>query len=80
MSNAVPINHIRCDDWEAVYVDSKLIEQGHRVNPEKVYKALEWRQIGFYEKIYDEGPIINHFGDRYPSSYIEVMDYLESKE
>jgi hypothetical protein len=69
------IDIITLDDWEGVYLDGKLIDQGHSLDLREVLTTL-----GFHvESQYVIGEELDEFGNSFPTSLEEFKTYLKSK-
>ncbi len=64
------------DDWQALYVDGKLIDQGHSLNIESSLKAL-----GFdvEEKYYSNSQVkdLDHFGNSAPEKLTDFYNHYK---
>jgi len=71
----VKIKIINLDDWEGVYADGKIVEQGHSVNLCQLLRGL-----GFtVENQYVPDEELDAFGNSFPESLEEFETYLKSK-
>lgn len=62
------------DDWQALYADGKLIDQGHSLNIESSLKALGFEvEQNYYSNAQVED--LDHFGNSAPNNLDEFKNH-----
>jgi hypothetical protein len=64
------------DDWEALYVDGKLKDQGHSLRVDSVLSALGFNVEKRYVNNYQVDDL-NHFGNSCPDSLEELKTHYK---
>lgn len=74
------------EDWQGLYVNGILFDQGHSIELERFIKVIIGREVfieGFediYLELGDDNLDLDNYGNRFPEKLEEVIEYQKIKQ
>ena len=73
--SAVKVLFIKSDDWQALYLNGKCVQQGHYVRAEDVIEALVGKAAESQECEYLEHDELPEYAGRFPDECADVWEF-----
>lgn len=67
------VDFVNVDDWEGMYIDGRLVQQGHSLEPEDVLRQLNIEHDTFWVK--DDNDL-SQWDFRLPENFSELDGHL----
>lgn len=86
MKEKLDLVMLSVDDWQCLYVNGILFDQGHSVELERFIRTIIGREVfieGFediYLELGNDNPDLDNYGNRFPEKLEEVIEYQNLKK